>query len=216
MVVAVTVLFALLPCEASENNDQANAGEGLLQVEYTIGFETVPAGLDLEIDGIPHTTPIEFVWQEGELHNIAAPSPQAPSADTRHVWSIWSDYGPRSHTIVVMGDENYTAYYDTEYLVTMTTSPVALDMKVDGITYTTPLSFWWVDGSTHELEAILPPWHPREQWLFVGWNDGEPSPKRTIVVDGPKTYIAMYVIVYFSTEISEPPISVGPIPITWG
>jgi len=215
LVAVVFMLFALLPCGASERGDFLNAGEeGILQVNYTVGFQSVPIGLTLEIDGIEYISPVHFVWPEGEIHNITAPSPQIIDVRSRYLWSWWSDYGARSHTIVVMGDEDYTAYYDAEHMVNVTTSPAALDISIDGLIYSCPINtFWWAEGSTHELEALLiQPVEPKVTWPFLGWNDGVRLPKRTVVVNGPATYIAMYAIIYLSTEFPEPPISEGPVP----
>lgn len=209
LLVTVLILPLALPWGALGSTGDAtgpvveNKGAEPLQVDYTVGFMTTPAGLELEIDGIAYETPIEFVWEEGELHMIAAPSPQYDGDRTRYVWSTWSDFGARVHAIVVVGDENYTAFYEIEYLVTLTTDPMALEIVIDGMPYMTPVQFWFTSGASTILAA------PAEvyvgnltRYVFVHWVADpwipEPLNVTTIVltVTSPQNLTAVYQLQY--------------------
>ncbi len=179
----------------------SETGEEVLQVDYTIGFVTVPAGLDLEIDGITYATPIEFVWQEGEFHMIAAPSPQYDGDGTRYVWSTWSDFGARVHTIVVVGDENYTALYETQFRITIDTEPTGLGLMIGGMP--TPVQFWLTSGEVTVVTA------PAEvyvgnltRYVFLHWV-ADPwipvpltDPTIMLTVTSPQNLTAVYQLQY--------------------
>jgi len=62
-----------------------------------------------------------------------------------------------------------------EVSITVTSSPVtgAGFVKVDGVEITTPTTFTWIVGETHELEALSPvPGLIGTQYVWTHWSDG--------------------------------------------
>jgi glucose/arabinose dehydrogenase len=64
----------------------------------TVTLATSPAGLQLELDGVPVTAPFTFTGVVGIERTIEAVSPQTVSGQT-WVFSAWSDGGSASHPI---------------------------------------------------------------------------------------------------------------------
>ncbi|MEE9341657.1 MAG: sialidase family protein, partial [Thermoplasmata archaeon] len=140
---------------------------------YNATIETDPSGLNVTIDGLPYVAPQTFWWLSGSVHLLEADSPQAKDPWSRHTWVSWSDGGGRSHPITFSSPAVYTAYFDTECLVCVSTSPMGLEVVVDAVQYISPTSFWWFNGSVHEVEALSPiPVAPDEMYVFSYWSDG--------------------------------------------
>ncbi|MEE9507533.1 MAG: sialidase family protein [Thermoplasmata archaeon] len=174
--------------------------------QYNITLATAPdPNLELLIDSVPYTAPQSFWWTLGEQHNLEAPSPQGIDGTSRYVWSSWSDGGGRSHSVTITHVETLTATFEIEYVVNITTFPVGLDVEVDGLTYTTPVSFWWLDGSVHDLNAISPQYVSQdERFRYVYWSDGL-GITHPIVVSGPETITAYYTTQYNISFTTSPP-----------
>jgi glucose/arabinose dehydrogenase len=80
-------------------------------VTATLRFETVPAGLYVELDGQPRVTPFEVVGVVGMLRRLNAPSPQL-SGTAEFAFDSWSDAGTAAHDITTPnGGATYTATY---------------------------------------------------------------------------------------------------------
>ena len=161
--------------------------------EYNVTIATDPSGLNVTIDGSPYVAPYVFWWLGSSIHVIEADSPQSKDPWTRYAWISWSDGGPRSHVIMVPGATTYTAYYSSECMVNVTTSPVGLDVIVDGSFYISPLSFWWLNGSVHSVEAI--PFiqvSSDEAFVFSFWSDGGARAHDVTVSCPMSTLIAYY------------------------
>jgi hypothetical protein len=85
---------------------------------------TNPSGLAITVDGQSSTAPQTFNWTQGSSHTIAVSSPQNGPAGTHYVWSNWSDSGAISHSITTAAaPTTYTANFNTQYLLTLTTAP---------------------------------------------------------------------------------------------
>lgn len=63
-----------------------------------VTLATVPAGLQLRLDGQPVTTPHTFTGVVGIIRSLEAVSPQSSGGRTWN-WSTWSDGGARVHEI---------------------------------------------------------------------------------------------------------------------
>ena len=79
----------------------------------TVTLATVPAGLQLRLDGQPVTTPHSFVSVVGIQRGLEAVSPQGSQR-----FSSWTDGGARVHTIL-------TPATNTTYTARFTTQPTA-------------------------------------------------------------------------------------------
>ncbi len=208
-IISATPSFEEFTHAASDETDAfsdvrlSETGGGTFQVDFLVTFETLPAGLNLSIDGIEYVTPVEFVWQDGESHLINALSPQSAGNDTCYAWSSWNDGGTQTHPIVITDNRTYTAYYDTMYLVTVDSTPIKLEIWVDGIPQTLPIQFWARTGHLMIMTA------PTEvyvgnltRYVFVGWF-ADPlipfpltEPSINITIGGPQYLAAVYALQY--------------------
>lgn len=233
LLVLTVVVFLLLVEVQSEAGDVSSAESmsivtrtrgGPHGPKYTVGFETYPVGLNLTIDGINYTTPVEFVWVKSETHNISAPAIQYQGNLSPYFWDCWSDGGGQAHAITVTGHMTITAYYVEGSEITVTTDPLLNEVEVDGVLYAPPASFLWPNGSVHEIGA--PSWQftPNGTYLFEQWIDGGLQ-YRWIWVEGTKTYTAHYEAMYEVTIDTEPSsmtvfvdgcFFATPITILWG
>jgi len=78
----------------------------------TVGltFQTVPAGLQLDINGEPSTAPFTRTVIEGSNNVIIAPSPQTLGGTT-YTFQSWSDGGAATHSISAPTSATYTATF---------------------------------------------------------------------------------------------------------
>ncbi len=80
-------------------------------VTATLRFETVPAGLTIDLDGQPQVTPFEVLGVVGMLRRLNAPSPQL-SGTAVYAFDSWSDAGAAAHDITTpTGGATYTATF---------------------------------------------------------------------------------------------------------
>src|SRR2546427_7633322 len=77
-------------------------------------LDTVPAGLDVQLDGITYTAPYFFNCPASATHTIGAPSPQVVGA-SRYTYNSWTDGGPQNHGITCGTTATFTARFDTEH-----------------------------------------------------------------------------------------------------
>ena len=173
--------------------------------QYNITIDTIPTGLSVVIDAQPPVqAPQYFWWTLGEVRNIDVVTPQTIDGTSRHAWQSWSDGGGRSHSVTITLVETFTATFATESMVNITTNPEGLDVEVDGVVYTAPVSFWWLDGSEHDLNAISPQYVSQdERFRYVDWSDGL-GITHQIVVSGPETITAYYTTQYNVSFTTSP------------
>jgi uncharacterized repeat protein (TIGR01451 family) len=87
-----------------------------------VSVTSLPAGLQVTVDGTSYTTPQKFTWVQGSTHTLATTSPQGTG--TRNVFASWSDGGAQSHTVAApSAATTYTASFSTQYLLTTAVSP---------------------------------------------------------------------------------------------
>jgi hypothetical protein len=86
----------------------------------------VPSGLQVTVDGVGYLTPASFNWTPGSSHSVGTPSPQySPDSRTRYSFSSWSQGGTQSQTLIAPdAGTTYTATFDTDYLLDLTSSPL--------------------------------------------------------------------------------------------
>ena len=181
--------------------------------------DTMPSPMQVYVDGVLYTTPQLFYWDLGSVHELEALEQQSGGPNESWRFSHWSDGGDRYHEITIAGSDVYVAYYNRYYRIGVDTVPSGLNISANGTIYSTPVSFWWKEGSAHELEALSPQEHNGTRYHFQMWKDNFYFAKRTVVVGGPRTYVALYKPQhYLSVVIPEPPIPpvIGPIVIGVG
>lgn len=152
-----------------------------------VRVSTDPAGLSVVVDGRTYTTPADFLWAIGSTHTIAAVSPQQGASGVRYVFSSWSDGGAPSHTLVVAGEALYTAFFTTEYYLSLATYP-----QEGGTLVPAPPGGWYAQGATVLLTAT-----PSQGYVWAGWSGdlvGLANPT-TVVVNRPLSIAANFVTV---------------------
>jgi len=158
---------------------------------HPISIDAAPSGLQVEVDGVPRTTPYVFDCEPGTTHLLNAPSPQSPS-NTRYAFFSWSDMGTQSHTITCTAPEAYVAMFvATDFLATIHTSPEGLIVDLDGTFRATPYAFWCPAGSTHTVTALNPQGGPPTRYVFLSWSDGG-AQSHTFTCSSPRDLTAFY------------------------
>ena len=101
--------------------------------DISVTVNTSPAGRSFTVDGTTYTTQQVFSWQPGSSHTLLTTSPQSGGTGTQYVWTNWSDGGNISHTVSPTVNSTYTANFDTEYYLTMTSAQEEVLLhQVDG------------------------------------------------------------------------------------
>ncbi|SFR37153.1 PQQ-dependent sugar dehydrogenase [Halogeometricum limi] len=108
------------------------------KVDLTL--RTQPAGLTVNLDSAPRTTPLVYDTLVGFRHAVEAPATQCV-AGTQYQFQRWSDGGARAHTVTVpTSATTLTATYATAGSCTggstgaIPTNGLALRLESDGIT----------------------------------------------------------------------------------
>src|SRR3990172_406271 len=98
-----------------------------------------------------------------------------------------------------------------QYQVTIDTQPTGLDVLVDGVLYTAPQTFWWDEGSSHNVLA----YNTQGGLYFAQWvEDSSPVNSRSIVVSTSETYTANYTSTppaFAATASGNPTAGVAPL-----
>jgi hypothetical protein len=138
------------------------------------------------VDGVTYTTAQTFSWVVGSSHTIATTTAQG-SGPTRHNFTAWSDGGAISHTIIVPASATtYTAYFTTQYQLTVAASPIsrgaisANPSSIDG---------FYDSGTSVQLTA-----NPNTNYVFSNWTGaltGTANPQ-AITMSAPRSVTATF------------------------
>ena len=174
--------------------------------QWWITLDTVPAGLDVTVDGATYPAPHSEWWNESMARVIDTPSPQEPVNGTRYLWSTWSDLGAQNHAVAVTAATTLVANFTDEYLTTLGTSPSGFPLLVDLVSYpASPVYLWSPVGGVHNIEApqyLLVA--PDVRLNFSFWDDAG-ARNHDITVLGPGTIIATYAgAEYWATVDTDP------------
>jgi len=91
------------------NANQQTVATDVAPQASVLTFGTVPAGLNITLDGQSLTTPTSIVAVAGMSRMIGAPSPQF-QVGTNYPFMLWSDGGAQSHYVTVLNtNSSYTA-----------------------------------------------------------------------------------------------------------
>ena len=104
----------------------------------SVTVRSTPAGRSFVVDGTTYASSQTFTWAPGAAHSIEAPTPQAEGADTRYLFTSWSDGGAETHSISPNGNSTYTATFKVQHMLTVT----------GGAGGTAAPSGGWTDGGT--------------------------------------------------------------------
>ena len=128
-----------------------------------VTLATVPAGLNLAVDGTNYLAPAAFAWVPGSLHLIAAASPQlSGDGHSRYSFDSWTDGGAQNHSITAQlaGGTN-TATFSTNYLLDISVTPAAAATVT-----ASPPGPWYPSGQLVSLSA-----DPAAGYLLYTWQD---------------------------------------------
>lgn len=165
-----------------------------------VNLATVPAGLNVIVDGVTYATPKTLGWASGSSHTLAVLSPQG-SATVRNVFIGWSDNGAQSHSVTAGSTPvAYTASFGTQYPLTTAVTPsgagslAASPVSADG---------WYDAGQVVQITAT-----PAYAWTFASFSGaltGAANPQ-SVAMTAAKNISAMF------TAIDPHPVAVGVTP----
>lgn len=177
-----------------------------------IGIETVPAGLNLNVDGRVNWPSYLFTWGTGESHSIQAPAQQTDS--TGHIWqfSKWSDGGAATRTFTVPSDSasiasgvRLIATYSPMGHLTVTSILSGLNLIVDGTPCASPCDIVRPAGSQVTVTApasVSTGTASRQD--FAGWSNGATGALTLTLGPDPVTVSANYRLMNYLAAAANP------------
>jgi hypothetical protein len=164
-------------------------------VAVPVTITTSPSGRQITVDGTPYTAPQTFNWTPGSSHTIGVSSPQSGGAETRYLFSSWSDGGGQSHSISApVSPATYTAYFTTQYQLTTSVNPPgsgSVNPNCSG-------GCWYNSGAQFDLTAT-----PGSGYTFSTWSGSISSILNplTVNMDSPKSITANFASVPGTLQI---------------
>jgi hypothetical protein len=116
---------------------------------------TNPVGRTFSVDGTTYSSQQRFTWVPGSSHTIATTSPQSGGSGVQYVWKKWSDRGAISHVVAPTANKTYTATFQTQYFLTMSSGAGGTVQ---------PASGWRKAGSSVTIKATA-----NAGFTFAGW-----------------------------------------------
>ena len=178
-------------------------------LQFLVNVRTNAPGnptLQVTVNSVTYTAPVSFWFDQNSGQSLLAISPQALSADTQVVFTDWQGGPPNvAWTVAITGATDYVANYKVQYRVILDTNPPGLQLVVEGIQGTAPITSWWDAGTSHSVIANSPQFSgTTTRYQFSAWSDGDVNPSRSITADTPKTVIAIFQTQYFLTMTASP------------
>jgi photosystem II stability/assembly factor-like uncharacterized protein len=149
-----------------------------------VTVRSAPSGRSFNVDGTPYTSSQTFTWVPGSPHTIEATSPQNTSADTRYLFTTWSDGGAATHTVSPTGNATYTATFKVQFVLTVTAGAGGTASPVGG---------WTDGGSLVSVTASPDSGYSFDSWSGTGSGSytGARNPA-TVTLNGPITQQANF------------------------
>ncbi len=150
-----------------------------------VNVATSPAGLTIVVDGTSFTAPQSFTWNQGTSHTLSTVSTQG-SGPSQNVFVAWSNTATKTQTVVVNGPATYTAYFQTQYLLTTAVTPASAGTVVASTGF-------YASGSTVSLTATA-----ATGYQFSGFSgdlSGVTDPQ-SLVMNAPHTVTANFGCAY--------------------
>ena len=120
--------------------------------------QTSSTGIVYSVDGNQYEdSPQVFNWIPGSSHTLeASPTQAIVSGEGRYSFNNWSDAGAATHSVAPNGNVTYTATYDTQFGLALTSN---------GNGTVSPPSALYTAGQTVAISAT-----PNTGYTFVGWS----------------------------------------------
>jgi hypothetical protein len=169
--------------------------------QYRVTFYTIPAYGTITAGGVVRSNGESAFYDEGASVTIVS---NAPAGYLFSSWTVTGgvtvdDYTSQTTIMNVGGAGSLTANFVSNTVsITITSSPVTGGgfVRVDGVPHATPVTFTWVIGSTHVLEAASTvPGPTGTRYVWTGWSDGG---AQTHVYTVPGVHVI--VTAYFSVQ----------------
>jgi GH43 family beta-xylosidase len=146
-----------------------------------------PNGGRIYVDGNPITSAQTYSWACNSQHTLDPDSGYQPSPGVKKIFTQWSDGSTADpRTITVTGSATYTAYWKTQYQLTISSSD-------GGTTNPAPGSSWYDSGSSVSVTAIASSGYKFDHWELDGTNVGSANPY-TVNMDKPHTLKAVFTV----------------------
>ena len=150
-------------------------------------IDSSPSGFGfVTVDGVPISTPRNFIWAEGSTHTVEAKPNSGDGKGSRYTFSSWSDGSPSAHIIVADASKTITASYSAKYRVTFEVDPPGSGL-VDPST-----SDYYSASSTIPIKATV-----ESGYIFGSWTSSTASitfdaqsASTTATINGPGTITA--------------------------
>ncbi len=137
---ATTNVFYRLNLTVTDTNgNQQSTFVDVLPRLSTLNLETVPAGLQVSLDGQSMTTPTSAVRVVGMTRTLSAPSPQNVSG-SNYNFVVWSHGGAQTHNVSV--PTNATTYTASFVLPSVALSNGPGTITLQWPTWAAPFSVW--------------------------------------------------------------------------
>ncbi|MBI4892483.1 MAG: hypothetical protein HY821_17795, partial [Acidobacteria bacterium] len=112
-------------------------------------------------------------------------------------------FAPVSTTIGPLAG-NQTVNFTPQVSVTVATSPVGLQVTVDGTAYAAPQTFQWQPGSQHTISTTSRQDSAGTRRLFASWSDGGAQSHTVTTPGAAATYTASFSTQYLLTTAASP------------
>jgi uncharacterized protein (TIGR03437 family) len=133
----------------------------IVNAKFVNGIQTSittnPGGLKVKIDGRDNWPNYNFVWGEGEVHTISAPSTQLDPRGRMYQFLSWSNKGTATQDVTVPSGVQglaIAANYQVLGQAQIATVPAGLNITVDGNPCTTPCTINRAAGS--QAQVVIP------------------------------------------------------------
>ncbi|MBI4547791.1 MAG: putative Ig domain-containing protein, partial [Ignavibacteriae bacterium] len=157
------------------------------QNPYQVVVQTNPPGRTFRVSGQNYTTPQTFSVPPGNSLSLSIPvNPQSGPTGTQYAWRSWSDSGAISHTVTPISDTVYTAFFTTQFFLTMNAGTGGT---------VSPASNWYDSAQVVTLTATP---NTGSGYSFSGWTgtgNGSytgPANPATATMQGPITETASF------------------------
>jgi len=190
-------------------NNAQNSSSTTLTICPVTTFDQVGVGSDftgtvVTIDGTNYTAselPLSFLWVEGSSHSFSYASPLSAGIGQRYVWnSTYGLSGVQNESLNVTGSGILTGNYDTQYYLTLATSPSGVD-SLSGQGWHDVGSFASISAAQY-VDIVSDP----SRYSFSRWTTDNMTkiadsslPATTVLMDEAKTVTANYVTQYCVT-----------------